>query len=58
VRRIKLKTTQAVFTLRPSFILPYLRVRTAEVEKALYLRQWGVPFEALAYVCGRNVMFW
>jgi hypothetical protein len=27
-------------------------------EKALFLRQWGVPFEALAYVFGRETMFW
>jgi len=58
MRRIKLKATGAVFTVRPSFLLPYGMARTAEVEKALYLRQWGVPFEALAYVFGRNAMFW
>ena len=29
-----------------------------EVEKGLYLRQWGVPFDALAYVFGRSPMFW
>ena len=32
--------------------------RTDEIEKALYLRQWGVPFDALAYVFGRDAMFW
>ena len=58
VRRIKLKATGAVFTLRPSFLLPYGIGRTEEVEKALFLRQWGVPFAALAYVFGRNAMFW
>ena len=58
VRRIKLKATGAVFTLRPSFLLPYGIARTAEVEKALFLRHWGVPFDALAYVFGRNAMFW
>jgi hypothetical protein len=58
LRRIKLKATGAVFTVRPSFLLPYGIARTEEVEKALYLRQWGVPFEALAYVFGRNAMFW
>ena len=58
VRRIKLKAAAAVFTLRPSFLLPYCIARTEEVEKALYLRQWGVPFAALAYVFGRNAMFW
>lgn len=58
LRRSKLKATGAVFTLRPSFLLPYGVGRTEEVEKALVLRQWGVPFEALAYVFGHNAMFW
>ncbi len=58
MRRIKLITTGAVFTLRPSFVMPYMIGRTDEVEKALYLRQWGVPFDALAYVFGRDAMFW
>jgi hypothetical protein len=58
LRRIKLTSTAEVFTLRPSFLLPYGSARTEEVEKALYLRQWGVPFDALAYVFGRNARFW
>ena len=58
VRRIKVKATGAVFALRPSFVMPSMIARTAEVEKALYLRQWGVPFDALAYVFGRDAMFW
>ena len=58
VRRIKLITTGAVFPLRPSFVMPYMIARTDEVEKALYLRQWGGPFDALAYVFGRDAMFW
>lgn len=58
VRRIKLQQTGAIFTLRPSFVLPYGVARTAEVEKALYLRQFGVPWAALAYVFGRDAMFW
>jgi len=57
-RRIKLKQTGQVFTLRPSFVMPYLIGSTDEVERALYLRQWGVPFEALAYVFGHDAMFW
>jgi hypothetical protein len=32
--------------------------RTDAVEKALSLRQWGVPFDALASVFGRDAMFW
>jgi hypothetical protein len=58
VRRIKLLATGAVFALRPSFVMPYMIGRTDEIEKALYLRQWGVPFDALAYVFGRDAMFW
>jgi len=58
LRRIKLKATAAVFTLRPSFVMPYLIARTDEAEKALFLRQWGVPFGALAEVFGRDAMFW
>jgi hypothetical protein len=58
LRRIKLKATAEVFTLRPSFVMPYCIARTEEVEKALYLRHWGVPFAALAYVFGRDAMFW
>jgi hypothetical protein len=58
LRRIKLTATGAVFTLRPSLVLPYGVARTAEVEKALYLCQFGVPFAALAYVFGHSPSFW
>ena len=58
VRRIKLHTTGAVFSLRPSCVMPDMIGRTDAVEQALSLRQWGVPFAALAYVFGRDAMFW
>jgi hypothetical protein len=57
-RRITLQTTEAVFTLRPSFVMPSMIARTDEVEKALSLRQWGVPCDALASVFGRHAMCW
>jgi len=57
MRRIKLKNGKS-YQIRPSFMMPYMTSRTEEVEKALYLRRWGVPFEALAYVFGRDSMFW
>ncbi|MGH8473578.1 MAG: hypothetical protein ACREVJ_14220, partial [Gammaproteobacteria bacterium] len=47
-----------LYQVRPSFVMPYMVARTEAVEKALYLRHWGVPFDALAYVFGRNAMFW
>jgi len=58
LRRIKLKATGTVFLVRLSTVLPYLGAKTDEIEKALYLRRWGVPFEALAYVFGRDTMFY
>lgn len=57
IRRIKLSNNE-VYQLRPSFVLPYMSGKTDEVEKALYLRRWGVPFDALAYVFGRDAMYW
>lgn len=32
--------------------------RTEEVATALSLRPWGGPFDALAYVCGRDALCW
>lgn len=57
LRRIRLTATKQVYQLRPSFLMPYLTGRTDELEKALYLRQWGVPFDGLAYVFGRDPMY-
>src|SRR5206468_3746867 len=58
LRRIRVSATGDVFQIRPSFLMPGLIGRTDDVEKALYLRQWGVPFDALAYVFGRDPMYW
>ena len=57
LRRLELTATAAVFLVRPSFLMPYMVGRTEEVEKALYLRHWGVPFDALVYVFGRDAMY-
>ena len=58
MRRIKLKENGEVYQLRPDFVMPYMVGKTDEIEKPMYLRQFGVPFEALAYVFGRNPMYW
>ncbi len=59
MRRIRLKNeARDVFQIRPSFMMPYMIAETINVEKALYLRRWGVPFDALAYVFGGDAMFW
>jgi len=64
LRRIKLKeadkTGQAqVYTVAPTFVLPYMTGYTDEVEKALFLHEkFGVPFWGLTYAFGRNDMYW
>jgi len=58
VRRITVTATGAVFALRPSCVMPSMMARTEEVEQGLSLRQWGVPFDALASVFGRDAMCW
>ncbi len=46
------------YTIRPSFVMPYLTGIVDEVEKALFMRKFNVPFWALCYVFGRNPMYW
>jgi len=58
MRRIRLVETGEVYQLRPDFVMPYMVGRTEEVEKGLYLRRYGVPFDALAYVFGRDASYW
>lgn len=62
-RRIRLNAADEqgvhrIYTLVPSFVLPYMAGETDDVEKALFLRRFGVPFWALTYVFGRNDMYW
>ena len=57
IRRIRLKDDSA-YSIRPSFLMPYMTARTADVEGPLFLRQFGVPFWALARVFGGDPMSW
>jgi hypothetical protein len=63
LRRIKLKAQTPsgklqVFTIAPSGLMPYMVGYTDEVEKALFLRRFGVPFWGLSYVFGRDAKYW
>jgi len=59
LRRIRLKNQMRdAYQIRPSFMMPYMIAETDDVEKALYLRRWGVPFDGLAYLFGHDAMFW
>jgi hypothetical protein len=57
-RRLRLIATGQLYPVRPSFLMPSMSAWTEMVERGLYLRQWGVPFDALAYLFGRDAMFW
>ena len=57
IRRILLKDGTA-YSIRPSFLMPYMTARTADVEGPLFLRKFGVPFWALAHVFGGDPMYW
>lgn len=57
-RRIRLVANGQAYQLRPDFVMPYMIGKTEEVEKGLYLRQFGVPYEAIAYVLGKDPMYW
>lgn len=57
VRRILLRDGTA-YSVRPSFLMPYMTARVADVEGPLFLRKFGVPFWALARVFGADPMYW
>ena len=46
------------YKIRPSYVLSYNRQLTEDVSNGLFLKRFGVPFWALAFVFGRNAMWW
>src|SRR4051794_37535382 len=44
LRRFECKASGQAFSVRPSFVLPYLVGYTDDVDKPLFLRSFGVPF--------------
>lgn len=57
-RRIRLVSNGEAYQLRPDFVMPYMIGKTEEVEKGLYLRQFGVPYDAIAHGLGQDAMYW
>ena len=58
VRRVRLKATGEAFTVRPCFALPYMAGWAKDASGPLFLRAFGVPFWALAFVFGRDHGYW
>lgn len=57
-RRILLKANRQAYQIRPDTVMPYMIGKTEEVEKGLYLRRYGVPYEGIAHVLGKSPMYW
>jgi len=63
LRRIRLLQAdetgrKLAYTIAPCDVLPYMTGMVADVEKGVFLKQFGVPDWALAYVLGRNDSYW
>ncbi|MDY0222507.1 MAG: hypothetical protein RBR67_15350 [Desulfobacterium sp.] len=56
IRRIEI--SGIAYTVRPSFLTPYLTGLVDEVEKALFMRKFNVPFWALSHNFGKDPMYW
>jgi len=56
IRRIEIKDIS--YTVRPSFIMPYMVGKTEDVEKGIFLRKFNVPFWAISHVFGKDPMYW
>ena len=63
LRRIRLLQAdengrKLAYTIAPCDVLPYMTGMMSDVEKGLFLKQFGVPDWALTYVLGRNDSYW
>ena len=57
-QRIKITSSGDNYRVYPSYVMPNLIAYTGEVEHALYLRKYNVPYSALVKVFGHDEMFW
>jgi hypothetical protein len=56
IRRIQIDET--AYSIRPSYVMPYLTGIVDEIDKALFMRKFNVPFWALSYAFGKDAMYW
>ena len=58
LRKIRVNNREKnIFTIAPTFLMPYMTALTELVEKSLFPRRFNVPYRGLTYVFGRNNMF-
>ena len=58
IRLRRIEVAGISYSIRPSFVMPYLTGITYDIEKALFLRKFNVPFWALSHVFGKDPMYW
>jgi hypothetical protein len=56
IRRILIGNT--AYTIRPSYLMPYMTGVVDEIDKALFMRKFNVPFWALSFAFGKDPMYW
>jgi len=57
-RRIRIKDTNEDYTIRPSFVMPYMTGYVEDVQKGVLLMNFNVPFWVISRVLGKNPMYW
>lgn len=57
-RRIEMIATKEIYSVAPCYVMPYMTGMTKDVERALFLRRFNVPFWALSFVFGKDPMYW
>lgn len=60
IRRIRVGfgSEERFYRVVPCDVMPYMVARVEEVEKALFLRKFNIPFWGLAYTFGRSASFY
>lgn len=56
IRRIV--TGDTAYSIRPSFVMPYMTGIVDGIESAVFMRKFGVPFWALSRTFGKDPMYW
>jgi hypothetical protein len=58
LRQLRVRSSDGVFTLRPSFVISYMTGTVEEVDRPLRLLAYGVPCWLVTEVFGRDEMHW
>lgn len=59
IRLRRIKIDGIIYRIRPIFVLSYMRGKVnKDTSNALLLIRFGVPFWVIAYIFGRNAMYW